>query len=89
MPIALCPFFVMCRAPPSLAALATRIRGRGGLDEADIARRVAAAGSEMQHSGRFDYVVVNYDDASDAAIDRIRAILAEEAGREERLAPRI
>ncbi len=76
-------------APPSLESLEMRIRERGGLDETDIARRLAAAGSEMQNTERFDYVVVNYDGASDAAVNRVRAILAEEAGREERPAPRV
>jgi guanylate kinase len=47
--------------PPSLAALESRLRGRG-TDSADvIARRLAAAVAEMRHVGEFDFVIINND----------------------------
>ena len=45
--------------PPSVEALERRLTGRGQ-DSADIiARRVAAALSEMRHLGEFEYVIIN------------------------------
>ena len=66
--------------PPSRAALAARLAGRG--DPAEIvARRMAQADSEMSHAGEFDYVVVNDDLAE--TIAAVRAVV-----RAERLARR-
>jgi guanylate kinase len=62
--------------PPSLAALETRLRGRGD-PEASVIRRMEAAVAEISHWREFDYVVVNDD--LDRAIADIRAIL--QAGR--------
>lgn len=76
-------------APPSLDVLEARIRARGGSEEEDVTRRLAAAGSEMEHTESFDYVVVNYEGAPGTAIDRVQAILEEEAGREDRPAPSV
>ena len=59
--------------PPSLAALESRLRARGGDDAAEIARRMAAARSEMSHWAEFDHVIVNDD--LDHAIDAVRSIL--------------
>jgi guanylate kinase len=58
--------------PPSLDALATRLRGRGTDAPAVIERRLGRASVEMSHAPAFDYVVVN--DALPAAIQRISAI---------------
>ncbi len=45
--------------PPSVEELERRLNGRGQ-DSADIiARRVAAALSEMRHVNEFDYVIIN------------------------------
>lgn len=45
--------------PPSVEELERRLTGRGQ-DSADIiARRVAAALSEMRHVGEFEYVIIN------------------------------
>ncbi len=45
--------------PPSVEELERRLRGRGQ-DSADIiARRTAAALSEMRHVNEFDYVIIN------------------------------
>lgn len=59
--------------PPSLAALESRLRARGGDDTAEIARRMAAARSEISHWAEFDHVVVN--DNLEHAIDAVRSIL--------------
>ena len=58
--------------PPSVAALEDRLRARGDRD-AEIARRMAAARSEMSHWSEFNYVVVN-ERFEDALAD-LRAIL--------------
>jgi guanylate kinase len=53
--------------PPSVATLEERLKNRG-LDSAEqIARRLAAAKSEMQHVGEFDYVIINQDFAAAVA----------------------
>lgn len=53
-------------APPSLAELAERLRGRGTESDAAIARRLHIAETEVAAAGEFDHVVVN-DDAERAA----------------------
>jgi len=45
--------------PPSIAALESRLRGRGQDSEEVIARRVRAARTEIGHVDEFDYVIVN------------------------------
>ena len=46
--------------PPSIAALADRLHGRG--DPADaVAKRMADAEAEISHAGEFDHVLVNDD----------------------------
>jgi guanylate kinase len=47
--------------PPSLAELEARLRRRGGVADAEIARRMQAAQEEMSHAPEFDYVLVNED----------------------------
>ena len=59
--------------PPSLASLEARLRGRASDPEAEIARRMQAARSEIAHWAEFDYVVVNH--RIDVAVGTIRAIL--------------
>ena len=54
--------------PPSVAALAERLRGRGQDSETVIARRLAAAREELLHYDEFDYLVVN-DHFQDALTD--------------------
>ncbi len=60
-------------APPSLAELAERLRGRGTESDAAIARRLHIAETEVAAAGEFDHVVVN-DDAERAA-DELAAII--------------
>ncbi len=59
--------------PPSMAALETRLRARGGDDEAEIARRMARARDEIGHCAEFDHVLVNVD--FDATVAATRAVL--------------
>jgi guanylate kinase len=47
--------------PPSRQVLEERLRGRGQDGEAVIARRMAAAQSEMSHYAESDYLIVNDD----------------------------
>ena len=46
--------------PPSVRALADRLRGRGDPEEA-VAKRMAEAIAEMSHAPEFDHVLVNDD----------------------------
>ena len=58
--------------PPSIAALAERLRGRGDAEDA-IAKRMAEAEAEISHAGEFDHVVVNDD--FDRTLAELTAIL--------------
>ena len=60
-------------APPSMAELAERLRGRGTETAAAIARRLHRAETEVAAAEEFDHVVVN-DDAGRAA-DEVAAII--------------
>jgi guanylate kinase len=59
--------------PPSLAELERRLAARGQDDAAEIARRMAAARSEIAHWTDADHVLVNHDFA--ATVATVRAIL--------------
>jgi guanylate kinase len=60
-------------APPSMAELERRLRGRGTEDDERIARRLETAAWEMTQRDWFDHVVVN-DDLERAA-DQVAAII--------------
>jgi guanylate kinase len=62
-------------APPSMAELAQRLRGRATETDEAIARRLHIARTEVAAAGEFDHVVVN-DDAARAA-DEVAAIIAD------------
>lgn len=64
-------------APPSLAELEARLRGRGDTDEKQIHKRLKRVAWEMEQSKLYDYVVVN-DRVADCA-DQILKILAGKA----------
>jgi guanylate kinase len=51
--------------PPSMTELERRLRARGKDAEAVIARRLAAARTEIEHAPEFDYAIINkdFDDA--------------------------
>jgi guanylate kinase len=59
--------------PPSIETLERRLKGRGQDSEVVIAKRVAAARTEMRHVGEFDYVTINDD--FDVALQDISAII--------------
>lgn len=59
--------------PPSLEALAERLRGRGSESEADIQNRLAKAEYELAQAPHFDAVVLN-DDLT-AAIEQITVLI--------------
>jgi len=62
-------------APPSMAELALRLRGRATETDEAIARRLHRAVTEVAAAGEFDHVVVN-DDAKRAAAE-VAAIIAD------------
>jgi guanylate kinase len=59
--------------PPSIDTLERRLNSRGQDSAEVIAKRVAAARTEMRHVGEFDYVTINDD--FDVALQDIRAIV--------------
>ncbi len=58
---------------PSLEVLEERIRGRGGLDEGQIATRLRNAEVELQAKNEYDYVIVN--DILEDAVNEFKQIL--------------
>ena len=66
-------------APPSLAELERRLRGRGTDGETKIQRRLARARAEIGALREFDYVVVN--DGLDEAAATLQAVLTAERAR--------
>ena len=69
--------------PPSIVALRQRLTTRAADSAEVIAGRMAKAAGEMSHYQEYDYVVVNYD--LDESIAKVRAILAAERQRCERI----
>jgi guanylate kinase len=65
--------------PPSYAVLERRLRGRSADSEAAMQRRLQTARDEVAAFTEYDYVVVN--DAIDACVDRVRAIVLAERTR--------
>src|SRR6056297_4017546 len=70
-------------APPSLAELERRLRGRGTDDEAKIQKRLARAREEIRAVREFDYAVVN--DELGRAVQDFQAVVRAERVRAERL----
>jgi guanylate kinase len=62
-------------APPSLAALRTRLVGRGTDDQQEVSRRLEVAEQELTAQPEFAHVVVN--DRLDEALDRLVAIVGD------------
>lgn len=69
-------------APPSLAELEKRLRGRGLDDEETIATRLANADIEMRAVNRYDYVIVN--NIVEEAVMMLKAIIFAERAKERR-----
>jgi len=68
------PCLLVFLAPPSMEELKRRLAGRGTDPPERIARRLAAAGRELERSGEFDLVVVN-DDREQTAREIRNALL--------------
>ncbi|MGK0403687.1 MAG: guanylate kinase [Alcanivorax borkumensis] len=73
--------------PPSLEALAGRLRGRETDDERVIQQRLDGAQEEMSHYGEFDYLVVNDDFQRalyelEAIVEARRLVTARQAARQ-------
>ena len=62
--------------PPSIAELERRLRGRGTDSDEVIAGRLAMVRDEINHTGDFDYLIVN-DDLGRATLDLISVVRAE------------
>ena len=62
-------------APPTMAELAQRLRGRGTESDEAIARRLHIAQTEVAAAGEFDHVVVNED--AERAAAQVAAIIEE------------
>jgi guanylate kinase len=62
--------------PPDAASLERRLRTRGQDSQTVVARRLAAAATEITHWRDYDYVIVNAD--LEASLAGLRAILAAE-----------
>lgn len=78
--------FVM---PPTMEALAARLRGRGSESEESIERRRRDAERWMAESGDYDYVVVNETGHPEEAAERIWEIIQAEARRDPPRRPRV
>ena len=59
--------------PPSLAVLEERLRKRAQDTDEVIARRVQAAGSEIEHAPEFEYVIINTE--FELALNQLIAIV--------------
>lgn len=59
--------------PPSLAALETRLKGRGQDSAEVIARRLQASQEDISHVSEFDYVIIN--DKLDEALQQLAAVI--------------
>jgi guanylate kinase len=62
--------------PPRFADLRRRIVARSGVGEAELARRLAQARSEMALAAEYDYVVVN--EVLAEAVEQVRAVVVAE-----------
>lgn len=59
--------------PPSIDALADRLKKRGQDEPQVITRRLLAAGGEIAHAAEFEYVIINQDFAT--ALSELTAIV--------------
>lgn len=71
-------------APPDMAELERRLRGRGTENEHTIQKRLKNAQSEMLHCDRYDYVIIN--DTIQIAARLVSSIIHAERARQRRSA---
>ncbi|HIE27260.1 TPA: guanylate kinase [Candidatus Poribacteria bacterium] len=62
--------------PPSQASLEARLRNRRTESEDDIRRRLLIAKSEISYINNYDYIVFNYDNQIEKAVENVRCIIA-------------
>jgi guanylate kinase len=62
--------------PPSQASLEARLRNRKTESEDDIRRRLSIAKSEISYINNYDYIVFNYDNQIEKAVEDVRCIIA-------------
>jgi len=68
--------------PPSLAALKSRLEGRGQDSAEIIAGRLAAARADIAHANAFDYVLIN--DVFEIALEDLQAVCRGQRQRQRR-----
>ncbi len=73
--------------PPGLAALESRLRGRGSDGPEEMSGRLAVSRWEIERYVNYDYVIIN-DDLQRAS-DALAAIILEKRQRLRRMAPRV
>lgn len=61
--------------PPSITELEHRLRGRATETEEVIAKRMTKARSELALAGKYDYVLVNNNNASEETAKQIQSIV--------------
>lgn len=59
--------------PPSIEALAQRLKGRAQDNEQIIAKRLAAARQDISHVAEFDYAIIN--DKLEVALQQLNAVV--------------
>jgi guanylate kinase len=65
-------------APPTMEELSNRLRKRSTENPIDLDLRLKTAEGEIQQIHSFDYLVVNYGNRIDSALDQIGEIIASE-----------
>ncbi len=78
VPDAVCIFL----APPSMEELTRRLRERMTETPETLSLRLETAENEMRQAFKFDYVVVNYEDRLDDAVEEIDRIMERERSRQ-------
>ena len=73
--------------PPNLKALGRRLKGRGDLEPAELARRLEQGREELKEIHRYDFLVVN--DEIPLALAQLRAIVIAARCRTTRVWPRL
>jgi guanylate kinase len=65
-------------APPSLEELRARLMVRGTENLEQIDKRLRTAVRELEYWKRYDYLVRNYNDRVDEAVEQVKAIIMAE-----------
>ena len=65
-------------APPSIADLEKRLKGRMTESDRDKSLRLKISQSEMEEARKFDYIVLNHHDKIDKTVMEIESIISKE-----------